>query len=112
MIAGSIDLGLSVMLGWSTPDYGNHAVLVTGYREGSEKWLLINDPAGDAHQISWDSLKQQKRENLEVGLCDPTTHVGYRPLKRCEAAPGRAPIISRWTCKGYKPVEHDFGGYS
>ena len=71
VIAGSINDGLPVMLGWNTPDYGNHAVLVTGYWEGRERWLLINDPAGDGNQISWDSLKQQKTAKFEVGLCKP-----------------------------------------
>ena len=108
VIAGSIDLGLPVMFGWSTPDYGDHAVLITGYWEGQEKWLLINDPAGDTHQISWDSLREQKKERFEVGLCDPDSHTGYRPLKRTEATPGYTPVIERWTGDGYKRIEDDF----
>ena len=40
VVVGSIEKGLPVMLGWSTPDYGSHAVLVTGYWEGRERWLL------------------------------------------------------------------------
>ena len=104
VIAGSINDGLPVMLGWNTPDYGNHSVLVTGYWEGREKWFLINDPAGDAGQISWDSLKQQKTANFEVGLCKPKTHLGYRPLKRSEAASDSTPMVSRWTANGYKSV--------
>ena len=108
VIAGSINEGLPVMLGWSTPDYGNHAVLVTGYWEGRERWLLINDPAGDANQISWDSLKQQKTEKFEVGLCKPDTHDGYRPLKKFEETQGSQPTVSRWTREGYKQVEQEF----
>ena len=105
VIAGSIDDGLPVMLGWNTPDYGNHTVLVTGYWEGREKWFLINDPADESGQISWDSLKQQRTAKFEVGLCKPKTHVGYRPLKRCEAASGSDTTVYRWTSKGYMPVE-------
>jgi hypothetical protein len=107
VIAGSIDDGLPVMLGWNTPDYGNHAVLVTGYWEGREKWFLINDPMGDAHQISWDSLKQQRTQKFEVGLCKPETHSGYRPLKRYEAPRRGAPIVNRWAGGEYKPLESD-----
>ena len=112
VIANSINSGLPVMLGWNTPDYGNHAVLVTGYWEGREKWFLINDPEGNAHQISWDSLKQQKTEKFEVGLCKPKTHVGYRPLKKTESAAGSETSISRWTSDGYKPVEDEFSSCS
>lgn len=43
-IVGSIDVGLPVMLGWNTEDYGCHAVLVTGYWIGNEKWLMTADP--------------------------------------------------------------------
>ena len=97
------------MLGWNTPDYGDHAVLVIGYWEGREKWFLINDPAGGAKEMSWDSLKQQKTSKFEVGLCKPNTHQGYRPLKRCEPArQGSKPNISRWTPEGYRQVEEDF----
>ena len=108
VIAGSINDGLPVMLGWCTPDYGNHAVLISGYWEGSERWLLINDPGDDAYQISWDSLTQQKKKKFEVGLCKPKTHTGYRPLKTYEDAQGSSTTVYRWTSKGYKPVKHDF----
>ena len=108
VIAGSIDDGLPVMLGWSTPDYGNHAVLVTGYWEGREKWFLINDPEGNAHEISWDSLKQQKTRKFEVGLCKSKTHVGYRLLKSIKSNSGAATTVNRWTVKGYRPVDDDF----
>ena len=106
VIAGSINDGFPVMLGWNTPDYGNHTVLVTGYWEGREKWFLINDPADDAGQISWDSLKQQKTAKFEVGLCKAKTHLGHRPLKRWEAASGPMTVVCRWTSKGYRPVEN------
>ena len=108
VIAGSINCGLPVMLGWNTPDYGNHAVLVIGYWKDRERWLLINDPECDAHQISWDSLKKQKRENFQVGLCKPETHMGYRPTKSVEPAVGSAAIFSRWTGDEYRPVEQEF----
>lgn len=52
----SIDEGLRVMLGWDTEDYGCHAVLVTGYYIGKEKWLRVNDPGGTSNEVSWDSL--------------------------------------------------------
>lgn len=108
LIAGSINDGLPVMLGWSTPDYGNHAVLVTGYWEGHERWLLVNDPGSGADQISWDSLMQQKREKFEVGLCDPESHHGYRPMKS-EEHDGSAATFSRWTSRGeYNLVEDEF----
>ena len=107
VIAGSINDGLPVMLGWNTPDYGNHAVLVTGYWEGRERWLLINDPAGDANQISWDSLKQQKTAKFEVGLCKPKTHNEYRPSKRCEDASGST-TVSRWIAGSYEPVSENW----
>ena len=51
----SIDLGLPVILGWNTEDYGNHAVLVTGYWHGRDDWLLLNDPGGE-DRISWPVL--------------------------------------------------------
>ena len=94
VIADSINVGLPVMLGWSTPDYGNHAVLVTGYWEGREKWFFINDPDSNTNQISWNSLKQQKTQKFEVGLCKPKTHVGYRPLKRIEPVDGSETTVS------------------
>ena len=112
VIADSINSGLPVMLGWSTPDYGDHAVLIKGYWEGQEKWLLINDPAGDAQQISWDSLSQQRKQRFAVGLCNPASHTGYRPLKRTEAIPGRTPVIERWSGDEYKRIEDDFSGCS
>ena len=34
VIAGSIDQGLPVMLGWNTPDYGDHAVLAPIIHDG------------------------------------------------------------------------------
>ena len=105
VIAGSINDGLPVILGWNTLDYGNHTVLVTGYFEGREKWFFINDPEGDTGRISWDSLKQQKTAKFEVGLCKPKSHVGYRPLKRLEAASGSAVTVNRWTKNGYKPID-------
>lgn len=111
-IADSIDLGLPVMLGWNTHDYGDHAVLVTGYWEGREKWLLVNDPQDGASEISWLSLKRQKTANFEVGLCLPETHRGYRPLKSRKTASDQAPLVERWTKEGYEPVEKEFGEYS
>ena len=108
VIAGSINVGLPVMLGWNTPDYGDHAVLVTGYWEDHERWLLVNDPGGDSFQISWDSLTRQKREKFQVGLCKPNSHVGYRPMMSKETADGSAATVYRWTDDGYKPVDDDF----
>lgn len=105
VIAGSIDQGLPVMLGWNTPDYGNHTVLVTGYWEGREKWFVINDPADDARQISWDSLKRQRTAKFEVGLCKPKSHLGHRPLKRWETASRSETIVYQWAASGYKAVD-------
>lgn len=109
VIVGSINEGLPVMLGWSTADYDSHTVLVTGYWEGRERWLLTNDPVSGADQISWDSLKRQRTSKFEIGLCKPNSHDGYRPLKRCESAKrGSQPVVSRWTQEGYRPVDQDF----
>ena len=108
VIVDSINVGLPVMLGWNTHDYGDHAVLVTGYWEGRERWLLVNDPSGGADQISWDSLKDQRTAKFSIGLCQPETHVGYRPMKRCTAASGSGTTVSRWTKDGFRPIEQDF----
>ena len=104
VIAGSINAGLPVMLGWNTPDYGNHTVLVTGYWEGRERWLVINDPMDGVDKMSWDSLKDQKTAKFEVGLCKPGTHQRYRPMKRTEAANGSATTVSQWSANGYVPI--------
>ena len=79
-IVSSIGEGLPVMLAWNTEDYGCHAVLVTGYWIGREKWLTINDPGGST-EVSWTSLKAQQKGNgkFEVGLC--RSHLGPRPMK-------------------------------
>lgn len=104
VIVGSVNEGLPVMLGWHTADYGDHAVLITGYWEGKDKWFLTNDPGG-GKEISWDWLKEQKTENFEVGLCNVGTHNGYRPMKR--VTKGNSPIISRWNGRGYEEVPFD-----
>ena len=104
VIAGSIDAGLPVMLGWNTPDYGDHTVLVTGYWEGRERWLVINDPMDGADEMSWNSLKDQKTANFELGLCKPKTHKRYRPMKRAEAADGSPTTVGRWSANGYVPI--------
>ena len=74
-IVGSIDEGLPVMLGWNTEDYGCHAVLVTGYWIGKEKWLKTADPGGGT-EVSWNSVKAQQKGNglFEVG----TVHEAHR----------------------------------
>ena len=95
VVAGSIDLGLPVMLGWDTLDYGTHSVLVVGYWEGKERWFLINDPGGDS-QISWNSLKEQKLRKFEVGLCKPDTYEGIRPLKSEQVDDHTSPTIYQW----------------
>ena len=60
-IVENIDTGLPIMVGWDTADYGCHAVLVTGYWIGKEKWLTIRDPGG-SEEISWVSLGTAKGE--------------------------------------------------
>ena len=72
VIAGSIDQGLPVMLGWNTPDYGDHAVLVIGYWEGREKWFLINDPAGGAKEMSWVRSSSRKRRSSKSACASRT----------------------------------------
>ncbi len=103
IIAESIDKGLPVMLGWSTPDYSDHAVLVTGYWEGRERWLLINDPGDDKHQISWDSLKYQNTSKFEIGLCRPETHSGYRPMKRVSEK--QRDTVYSWNDNDYEEID-------
>ena len=93
------------MLGWNTPDYGDHAVLVTGYWEGQEKWFYINDPGGD-YQVSWDSLKLQKTSKFEVGLCKPKSHTGHRPMKSISEKSSTE--VYRWTTGGWRNIEKDF----
>ncbi len=93
-IASSIDEGLPVMLGWHTEDFGNHAVLVTGYWHGKNDWLLINDPGGD-QQICWQNLKRDKKENFEVVTCNPEKHRGPRP--DMVVTEGGEDTIYRWT---------------
>ena len=101
-IAGSIDLGLPVMLGWATEDYGDHAALVTGYWEGAEKWLILNDPGGMT-EISWDSLKSQKKGKLDIGLCKPSTFHGARPMKWTSSRG-----VLQWTPKLGRPGESEY----
>lgn len=93
-IVRSVDEGLPVMLGWNTEDYGCHAVLVTGYWIGKEKWLKTADPGG-ATEVSWNSVKAQQKGNglFEVGLC--TRHAGPRPLK--SVTKDEAPVVYQWT---------------
>ena len=93
-IAESINLGLPVMLGWKAQDYGNHAVLVTGYRESVEKWLILNDPGG-MPEISWDSLERQMEGGLEIGLCKPDTFRGPRSMKSVQRGESEA-IVWLW----------------
>ena len=93
-IVNSIDDGLPVMLGWDTEDYGCHAVLVTGYWVGKEKWLTINDPGGSSN-VNWNSLKAQQKGNgkFEMGLCQ--FHLGPRPMKA--VTENDAPVVYLWT---------------
>ena len=105
-IASSIDEGLPVMLGWSTQDFGDHAVLVKGYWHGKNDWFLINDPGGD-RQVSWQNLKRDKNENFEVVRCDPEKHRGPRPDKVVTEA-GQETIY-RWVPEGeYQPIDEYF----
>lgn len=106
-IGGSIREGLPVMLGWNTDDYGDHAVLVTGYWEGNERWLVINDPSSDHDEISWDSLSHQKYGKFEVGRVKPATHSVYRPMKMEYI--GDESSVFRWVGpeSGYEKI--DFG---
>ena len=94
MIKKSIDDGLPVMLGWDTEDYGCHAVLVTGYWIGKERWLMTNDPSGPV-EVNWESLKRQQegRGKFEVGLC--VKHRGPRPMKSVVER-NNAPIVHMW----------------
>lgn len=110
-IKESIDEGLPVMMGWNTPDYGDHAVLVRGYWEGKEKWLLINDPGSGEDQISWNSLKEQKTTRFEIGICKSESHSGYRPLKRTTEGTGKRQktTTERWTRENrYLQVDEEF----
>ena len=95
-IKRSIDDGLPVMLGWDTEDYGCHAVLVTGYWLGREKWLTVNDPGGANSEVSWDSLKVQRKRpgKFEVGVC--VNHVGPRPMKSI-TDDRMIPDVHQWT---------------
>ena len=92
-IVDSIDEGLPVMLGWNTEDYGCHAVLVTGYWIGKEKWLTIRAPAG-SEEVSWNSLKAQQdgRGKFEVGFC--MRHLGPRPMK--SVTKDETPVVYQW----------------
>ena len=110
-ITESIDLGLPVMLGWNANDYSSHAVLVTGYWEGVEKWLTLNDPGG-MPEISWDSLERQMEGGLEIGLCKPDTFCGPRPLKSVQRGENE-PIVWQWMPPGkYQRLDKIFGNPS
>lgn len=107
-IVDDIDQGLPVMLGWNTPDNGCHAVLVSGYWFGKEKWLTVNDPGGNT-EFSWDSLKaqQKRRGKFEVGRC--IRHFGPRPMK--SVTDGKTSTVYQWTPEQtYVSVENLFGG--
>ena len=110
-IVPSINEGLPVMMGWSTPDYGDHAVLIRGYWEDKERWLKVNDPGSGDFEISWDSLKKQRKSKFEIGTCDSDSHFGYRPLKLTTEGKEKQQLttMERWTRdKIYRPVEEDF----
>lgn len=103
-IVENIERGLPVILGWSTEDYGDHAVLVVGYWIGNEKWLLTRDPSG-SEDISWDSLASQQDGRFDAGMC--TSHWGPRPMKLI--VQGRRPVVHQWMPKQeYTPIKDLF----
>lgn len=105
-ISNSIDEGLPVMLGWSTEDFGDHAVLVTGYWHGKKDWFLLNDPGGDT-EVCWQNLQEDKKSNFEVVTCNSGSHQGPRPDKVVSKRGGET--IFRWTPKReYVPIDEYF----
>lgn len=101
---------MPVILGWDTNDYGSHAVLVTGYWIGQEKWLITSDPGG-GHEVSWNSLKAQQERNglFEVGLC--SRHLGPRSMKSITRDADGGPVVHQWTPEQkYVPVADLFCG--
>ena len=107
-IAKSIDNGLPVILGWNTADYGNHAVLVTGYWHGVDDWLLLNDPGGDT-EISWQVLRKAVEDKLDVLTCIPKTHFGPRPDKAVTSKNERVEFHRWMPDKSYVPLDELFG---
>lgn len=106
-ITESIDIGLPVMLGWDTEDFGCHAVLVTGYWHGNKKWFLLNDPGGDS-EVCWENLKEDKNSNFEVVTCRAETYRGPRPDKSITFSDGTDTIF-RWTPdQDYVPIDEHF----
>ena len=104
VIVPRIEEGLPVMLGWNTKDYGCHAVLVTGYWIGKERWLTINDPGGATEQVSWNSLRdhQKHRGKFEVGLCNK--HLGPRPMQ--VRTTDNVPVVYQWMPdQQYRPIK-------
>ena len=110
LIEDSIDKGLPVLIGWETDDYGNHAVLVTGYWHGDDDWLLLNDPGGET-RMSWQVLHSAAKAKLGVVRCDPQTHAGPRPDKALTSSGGTVEI-QRWIPqRRYVALEQHFQGH-
>ncbi len=105
-VTRSIDIGLPVMLGWDTEDFGCHAVLVTGYWCGKKDWFLLNDPGGDS-EVCWQNLKEDKNSNFEVVTCIADSYRGPRPDKS-ESHNGTDTVF-RWTPdQEYVPIDEYF----
>ncbi|MCY1015890.1 hypothetical protein [Pyxidicoccus sp. MSG2] len=93
VIAESIDQGLPVLIGWNTGDFGDHTVVVRGYKISQLRWFLLRDPSGD-ERISWESLKATMTARMEVLRVNPATHAGLRPDKLSHVDDGWK--IERW----------------
>ena len=119
-IADSIDVGLPVLLGWNTKDYGDHAVLVTGYWHGKDDWLPascitsrrnLHTSSISRHRlvlrIQSPSRREQRRERrpssvcIIVTRCEEDAHGRIGP--KSPAFMGRASPFPRNFCiiRGY-----------
>lgn len=68
-IKASIDNGLPVLLGWWSTEFGEHTVVVSGYRESPDKFLLLHDPGG-MEEVSWVRLKETRTERFDLAFVD------------------------------------------
>ncbi len=111
-ICAAIDIGLPVMLGWSSRDMGNHCVTVVGYTRGQKRWLSVHDPGG-TDDVCWDTLVDISSSPIELLIPRSESFTGPRPDQvRYSTSPEgkrKDECVYRWwptsdgTCK-YTPL--------
>jgi hypothetical protein len=70
-IKESIDKGLPILMGWWSTEFGEHTVVVSGYRESPDKFLLLRDP-GSMKEVSWERLQKTRTDRFDLAFVDAT----------------------------------------